>query len=983
MRQRFSMAAPSAALLLSAAAIAGCAGDDPATTTTGSAGAPSIEEVRFYDKQSTPVSGDVATAALDYVRSAPELTAQADDWHVRGALKAVDGLNHVRLEQLHDGVKVWGGDLVVHASDTNFETVNGTRVTNLDGFDMVPDLAADDALAIAKAGYAAGAKDPSAVLTYDRVSSELVVLPLEGRDARLAWHTVFFTELQGGLTPGLWNYFIDADTGDVLDQFNAIHTLSQASGPGGNAKVTRTWTNELDVEASGSSYVADTVAYRTTNMNHSTSGTGTTATGSLTNFGDAPMNDAHGFAEKTVRMLNEWMGHNSINDNGFKIISRVHYGSNYENAFWDGTQMTYGDGASTFYPLSGDPDVVGHEINHGFTQFHSNLNYSGQPGGNNESFSDIAGTLVEFYTEGATADFDLGRDIFKGNAALRYMCNPTADGASIDNAANYTNGLDVHYSSGVMNKAFCRSAKRLSSGSPDGTATVEGVKRAGQAWYLANSSYWTSSSGFTSACQGVMDAATALGFSATELTAIQQSWADVGVTCNGGQPPAPTCDETLTGASGTIQSPNYPNQYGNNYTHTWCIQPASGAAATLSFDAFSTEANYDFVTITDANGTQLSKTSGTTKPANATSTKLVVKFTTDGSVTSTGWHASFSTGTTNQAPTASITAPANNSTVSGTVTVTATAADADGTVAKVRFTLPNGTTVDDTSAPFSTTWNSTTVADGTGYQIKAQATDNLGATSAVATSTVTVSNNVGCINGTFSATDVPKAIPDNNTTGITSTIAVTGTGNVGTLALSLNIQHPYKGDLVVTLVSPNGTQYVVSNRAGGSADNIVLTGSVITAFNGQAAAGNWQLKVKDLASVDVGTLTSWSLEIGGDCQVPSGWSGSATPNLALVDNGQACTTLNVSGDGNAADVKLNVSGTHDWRAVLRGTLSHGGVTVEAFPTNTFPTGAGTFSFTNRAVSGFSGAATGSWQLCIVDTDAYGDTGTLATWSVHN
>src|SRR5439155_19068831 len=113
--------------------------------------------------------------------------------------------------------------------------------------------------------------------------------------------------------------------------------------------------------------------------------------------------------------------------------------------------------------------------------------------------------------------------------------------------------------------------------------------------------------------------------------------------------------------------------------------------------------------------------------------------------------------------------------------------------------------------------------------------------------------------------------------------------------------------------------YSVSNRAGGSADNIVLTGSAVTAFNGQAAAGNWILKVKDLASQDVGTLDSWSLEIGGDCQVPTGWSASGSPNMATVDNGSACTSLTVSMDGNAADAKIDVSGTHDYRSILRCT----------------------------------------------------------------
>ena len=87
-------------------------------------------------------------------------------------------------------------------------------------------------------------------------------------------------------------------------------------------------------------------------------------------------------------------------------------------------------------------------------------------------------------------------------------------------------------------------------------------------------------------------------------------------------------------------------------------------------------------------------------------------------------------------------------------------------------------------------------------------------------------------------TGLPLSIPDNNATGITSNLAVTGNGTVGSLSLSLNITHTFRGDLVVTLIAPSGTQFIVSNRAGGSADNIIITNQAITAFNGQAAGGH-------------------------------------------------------------------------------------------------------------------------------------------------
>ena len=244
----------------------------------------------------------------------------------------------------------------------------------------------------------------------------------------------------------------------------------------------------------------------------------------------------------------------------------------------------------------------------------------------------------------------------------------------------------------------------------------------------------------------------------------------------------------------------------------------------------------------------------------------------------------------------------------------------------------------------------------------------------------------GCINGTFSSTNVPQAIPDNNATGITSVLPVTGNGTVGSLSLSLNITHTFRGDLVVTLVAPDGTSFIVSNRAGGSADNIIISNQAITAFNGHTAAGTWQLKVQDRAAADVGTLNSWSLTIVGNCGTGGvNWSGSATPNIATIDNNQVCTSLTVAttgGDSSAA--KLDVAGRHDFCSVLSGTLAHNSVTVTAFPAGTFATnGPCNFSFTNRAVPGLSGDSAGTWTLCIRDNDAFGDTGTLNTWSVHN
>jgi vibriolysin len=471
-------------------------------------------------------SMDPGAAAIAYVTAAAEsVGAKNPEYKVLEVAADVDGLTHVRLQQLHEGTVVWGADVAVHLSDVQVLGAGGSLAANI----AVPSTAATldgaGALTLAKKE-----RFGTRVVVTEREKSEKVIYIDARGNAHVAIHTAFFNELQGNLEPAFWNHIYDASSGKLLARWNELHTLEQASGPGGNPKVTQDWTSALDVEPRNASFVMTTARQKTINMRNATSN-GVEVTGALEGgFNDSVINDGHGYAEITLNFLKEWFDRNSINDNGFLIISRVHYGRQYENAFWDGQQMTYGDGKTTFYPLTGGVDVVSHEIHHGFTNFHSRLAYSNQAGGLNEGFSDIAGKAAEWYLRG-TANFDIGRDVFKADRALRFMCNPPADGKSIDNAANMRPSLDPHYSSGVPNKSFCLAAKRLSSGTPDGEATKEGVKRAAQAYFLANARYWTSSSTFVQGCKGVLDAARALEFTADEIAHLQGGWAGVGVTC--------------------------------------------------------------------------------------------------------------------------------------------------------------------------------------------------------------------------------------------------------------------------------------------------------------------------------------------------------------------------------------------------------------------------------------------------------------------
>jgi len=143
---------------------------------------------------------------------------------------------------------------------------------------------------------------------------------------------------------------------------------------------------------------------------------------------------------------------------------------------------------------------------------------------------------------------------------------------------------------------------------------------------------------------------------------------------------------------------------------------------------------------------------------------------------------------------------------------------------------------------------------------------NHNSTSAIVLSTAVPSDCAGGGTGVtrnFTSTDVPKAIPDNNTTGVRSVINVPAGNDVQRVTVDTNITHTFRGDLVIQVIAPNGQTATLSNRAGGSADNFIATGTDISASftAGSASGGQWQLFVRDLAAVDVGTINSFALHI--------------------------------------------------------------------------------------------------------------------------
>jgi Zn-dependent metalloprotease len=267
--------------------------------------------------------------------------------------------------------------------------------------------------------------------------------------------------------------------------------------------------------------------------------------------GDPAADEAYEGAGATYDLYWEVYQRNSLDNRGLRLDATVHYQTNYDNAFWNGQQMVYGDGdGQLFKRFTFALDVIGHELTHGVTQYLSGLSYQGQPGALNESLSDVFGSLVKQRKLGQTAaqaDWLIGQGLFTPNVkgvALRSMKAP---GTAYDDPvlgkdpqpgtmSGYVNTASdnggVHINSGIPNHAFYLAAITLGG---------YAWEKAGQIWYVTARDKLISSTDF----QGVANltyqtAGDLYGQGSPEQQAVQSAWQAVGLISSlQPQPPQP------------------------------------------------------------------------------------------------------------------------------------------------------------------------------------------------------------------------------------------------------------------------------------------------------------------------------------------------------------------------------------------------------------------------------------------------------------
>jgi Zn-dependent metalloprotease len=258
--------------------------------------------------------------------------------------------------------------------------------------------------------------------------------------------------------------------------------------------------------------------------------------------GDVAVNEAYDGLGSTHDLFWSRYRLDSVDGRGLPLHATVHYGRDYDNAFWDGERMVFGDGdGAVFTRFSSSLSVIAHELTHGVTQYSANLVYQGQSGALNESVSDVFGALVEQYANGhdtATASWLIGAGLFTGEVQGQALRSMKAPGTAYDDnvlgtdpqpasMSGYVDTEDdnggVHLNSGIPNRAFYLVAEALGGNAWEAP---------GQIWYdtLTGQSLTATATfaGFAAATESA--AIARYGRDSREHRAVRTGWAGVGLT---------------------------------------------------------------------------------------------------------------------------------------------------------------------------------------------------------------------------------------------------------------------------------------------------------------------------------------------------------------------------------------------------------------------------------------------------------------------
>jgi bacillolysin len=526
------------------------------------------------------------------------------------------GYTHQKFQLFHNGIKVEYATYTLHSKNGKLESMTGDFYNIVD-VTTTPTISAIEAFnratsRIGASKYLWDNPEEAKMMNYQQPQGELVYLPSmreQGMErtadkVRLAYK--FDIYATAPLSRG--DIYIDAATGEVLYYNATIKHLGEfAHGTSNDLPIEETTNSNLNttlVPANAATRYSGTqsiqtlfngtnytlfdytrgISLETFNLNR------TANYSAATKFTDADNNwtaaeynntnkdnaalDAHWGAEKTFDYFFTTFGRNSYNNAGANIVSFVHYNNAYNNAFWNGAVMTYGDGSGLsggFTPLT-SLDVAGHEIAHAVCETTANLAYQKESGAMNEAFSDIWGACIEFYGAPTKSTWLIGEEIKVGAAALRSMSNPKSLGQPdtyagtnwINPNCTPTSSNDycgVHTNSGVLNHWFyILSVGKSGTNDIASVYNVTGITmaKAAKIAYRLESVYLSANSTYANARTfGIQSAIDIYGAGSPEVIATTNAFYAVGIgavyAAPGGDAVAPSAPLNLT-ASGTTAS---------------------------------------------------------------------------------------------------------------------------------------------------------------------------------------------------------------------------------------------------------------------------------------------------------------------------------------------------------------------------------------------------------------------------------------------
>ena len=495
------------------------------------------------------------------------------------------GFTHERFQLFHQNIKVEFATYILHSKAGKIESMNGD-FCKLDNVNVVPQIKANKAFEIAKnhigaTQYLWENTREATVFEYQKPAGELVLLPVSKTNLEEILRLAYKFDIYATQPTSRGDVYVDAVSGEVL-LYNAVikhvgaHSHSAAntnenaashlsekttSFVVGNADTKYSGSQNIDTKVSGSTYILSD-ATRGLGINTFNLQKGTSYTAAI-NFTDVDNNwsaaeynninkdngalDAHWGAEKTYDYWKTIHNRNSFDNAGAIIKSYAHYSNAYDNAFWNGSVMTYGDGSGTYFDILTSIDIVGHEIGHAICERTAALVYQKESGALNESLSDIWGTCIEFFAKPASANWLIGDEIDRrvGSIALRSLSDPKAKSHPDTYLGTYwkdvisctpsstTDQCGVHSNSGVLNHWFYILTLGKTGTNDIGSAySVAGIgmDKAAKITYRMETVYMTSSTTYPLArTYGIQAAKDLYGINSPEVIAVTDAFYAVGV----------------------------------------------------------------------------------------------------------------------------------------------------------------------------------------------------------------------------------------------------------------------------------------------------------------------------------------------------------------------------------------------------------------------------------------------------------------------